>query len=60
MCLHKDGGSGTGENSVASGGVDDRQGIAPRGPMRGEAVGAASCSGSVAWHRATAASCDSA
>ena len=89
-------GSRTGEDSVGlegakqsgshSGGtgVDNRQGVAPRGPMRGEAAGggraeaqtpkplselgsakalvwqgAASCSSSVARHRATVASCDS-
>ena len=92
MCLRKGGGSSTGEDSVAlegakqSGGrsegtgVDNGQGVAPRGPMRGKALGgsraqaqtpkplgevvlrlwcgrgAASCSSSVARHRATAAS----
>ena len=51
MCLRKGGGSSTGEDSVAlerakqsggrSGGtdVDNGQGVAPRGPMRGKAVG---------------------
>ena len=38
--LREDGGSGTGEDSIASG--RRRQGVAPRGPMRGEAVGGGS------------------